>query len=167
MTSQFETEVTAALEEFLTKVTRAAERASIEMIHTTFGRIAIPRRRTAASPAERRTAVPQPPQPPRPRTAASVEEVRARVLARIAEAPGSTAAQLGASLGLRSDTVRRYLRRLTSRGVIRSEERSHGRGALRHRVFFPAESAQRSELDHLRPPSPQADPPTFTTGELA
>jgi len=167
MTSEFETEVNDALGEFTAKITRAAERACIELIHTTFGRIAVPRRQPPRRGAEEPAAAPQPPHPRHPRTGAGVDGVHARVLARIGEAPGSTASQLGAALGLHSDTIRRYLRRLMSRGVIRSEERSHGPGALRHRVFFSAEPAQRSELDHLPPHGLPPDPPTFTAGDLA
>jgi hypothetical protein len=167
MTSQFETEIIAALEEFLAKVTRAAERASIEMIHATFGRIALPRRQPPARAAAEHAVSPQPPHPRHPRTGAHGDEVRSRVLARLGEAPGSTASQLGAALGLHSDTIRRYLRQLVSGGVIRSEDRSHGRGALRERIFFPAELAQQSELDLPPPHGLQSDLQTFTAGDLA
>jgi DNA-binding transcriptional ArsR family regulator len=163
MTSQFEIEVNTALEEFLAKVTRAAERASIELIHAIFGRIAVPRQRPPAPAEAHAPAMP----PPLSRNRASLDEVRARVLARIGEAPGSTASQLGAALGLHSDTIRRHVRRLASHGVIRSEEHSRGPGALRQRVFFPAEPAQRNEQDHLTSHRPLPDPPTFTAGELA
>jgi hypothetical protein len=180
VTSQLETEVIAALEEFLTKVTQAAERASIEVVRSVFGRtlvqqpgtvtaVAPPqpgtapafplRRRTAAHPSEEHALARQ------PRTVTSAADARARLLARIREAPGSTASQLGDALGLRSEAVRRYLRQLLQAGKVRSEARLTGpRGALPRREFF---VAQQSETSDLSLSGSQPDPRVFSAGGVA
>jgi hypothetical protein len=176
MTSQLETEVIAALEEFLAKVTQAAERASIEVVHSVFARVSLhqrgtvaavapPQPRTAAStfaPRHRSSAHPSEEHAParRPRAVTSAADVRASILARIREAPGSTASQLGDALGLRSDTVRRYLRLLLQVGEVRSEARLTGpRGALPRREFF---VAQQSETSDLSLSGSQPDPRVFS-----
>lgn len=174
MKSQFETEVATAWAVFLTTVIRAAERESIEVIHAAFGRIAVPRDRAAilepaaviATPRRRPSAKPaeRTARARRPRTAANVDEVRARVVARIGQVPGSTASQLGEALGLHGDTVRRYLRQLTSQGMVRSEEHGTGFGVLRRRVFFPVQS---SEGNHIPSVDPPRDPPMFSVGGAA
>jgi predicted HTH transcriptional regulator len=161
MTSQFEVEVTAALEEFLAKVTQAAERESIEVVRSAFSRVGVPEGGSVAASAPEslhrisahRASV------PRRRTVASAGAVRALILARICEAPGITARQLGDALGLSTDEIRRYVRLLVQAGTVRTETRLTGpRGAIPRCEFFPASPG---DANHIPPGGPQPDPPMF------
>lgn len=159
MTSQFEAELTAALEEFLARVTQVAERESLEVVRLAFSRIAAPEGASAASAPEphHRIAAHRAPLPRR-RTVASANAVRALIVARIGEAPGTTARELGEALGLRTDEIRRYVRLLVQAGTVRAETRLTGpHGAIPRCGFFLASPDDASYV----PPGPRADPPIF------
>ena len=85
--------------------------------------------------------------------------MRALILARLSESPGTTARELGEALGLHPDEIRRYLRPLVQVGMVRSETRLSGpHGAIPRREFFLAAASDANDI----PPGPQADPPIFS-----
>jgi hypothetical protein len=139
MTGQFAQDVKRAIEIFLAEITRAAQRAAIE-IHSAFDRASSQMSRAVSGTSDHAPASDRPAQrrPPAPIDPAAV---RARVVACIRQSPGWDTTQLCRSLCISPSRLRRELHELTAEGAIRFEVHPIGLDGMRRRLYFVLEPA--------------------------
>jgi len=155
MTGQLEQDVKHAVEIFLAEITRAAQRAVTEEIHSAFDRASSQMSQAVSGTSDHAPASDRPAQrrPPAPIDRASV---RARVVACIRDNPGWDTTQLYRSLCISPTRLRRKLFELTAEGAIRFEVHPIGLDGMRRRLYFVIEPANRPQArtEPLAVPAP-------------
>jgi predicted transcriptional regulator len=146
MAGTFEEEVKVALEIFLATIRRAAERAAVEVIRSSFARVSV-QMGGAVGASDEDAAPPDELAHRRASSTSDLAAMRERVVSWLRANPGSSTVQLGRSLGIHSYKLRRYLRKLADDGVIRFEESSAGLGGLRRRAYYVVEVANEAPAE--------------------
>jgi hypothetical protein len=163
-TGQLEQDVKRAIEILLAEITRAAQRAFIEEIHSAFDRASSQMSQVSGTsdhaPASDRPAQRRPPAP------IDRAAVRARVVACIRESPGRDTTQLSRSLCIPPWKLRRELFELTAEGAIRFEVRPIGLDGMRRRLYFVLEPANGPQ-PRTEPLAVPAEPPSARVEAVA
>jgi len=149
--TEFEQDVIRAIQVFLTSIRTAAQRAAVQGVESAFARVS-----NEANQMDETVAAAGDDTPRSDRrlhcgtlTPSERSAVVARAVAAIREHPGSTTAQLGQALGIRSERLRPYLQKLADDGAIRIEESQLG--GLRRRAYFAVEHVNGHAEDTIAP----------------